>query len=416
MALVLSVPASFAEGELDASETSASEAPKIELIRIEEDIPEPMVLLTESMVGPDGVVEFDPERRIAGVRGEASDVARVVAFLQVLNTTYRESARLELMETEEASNPWVQTAKYFGKLQPGESVQIEALLLMSEEQESRKPIIASKPQKKPSRKQILEDMVLELDEEKREILETQGSGSPRLAEIKSEMGMLLDLIDKEAESSDQEIEQMVARLVEARDEANDRIRRVDPDSAELSVLRQEIIQYNQALEEAKTAPAEETLFKLAHLLGPSTTNEMPRMDLPERTVPALVTSLPLEAQMMGLTAEDLGMFAAGDIETLGHTSLRATVFGSDSNGIAFTTVSDFSLEFRLGHSTLGVTVALIPERKVRDQSKGIQGVVTRLNKILLDTETEVELNRPVVVGGYTHSDGSQLLLAVKVNK
>ncbi|MCA9450843.1 MAG: hypothetical protein KC931_27215, partial [Candidatus Omnitrophica bacterium] len=202
-----------------------------------------------------------------------------------------------------------------------------------------------------------------------------------------------------------------------RDETSDRIQRVDPESGEIALLRQEIIRCNQLLEEAKRNPTENTAVEIGKVLREKSIGVPAGSAPPPPKGPRLTDAdLPFEAQEIGMTVEDLGLLASGGISTLGQTALRATVFGNDSNGIAFTTVSDYSLEFRLGHSTLGVTVALIPERKVHDQSKGIQGVVTRLNKILLDTEIEVELDRPIIVGSYEHPNGTDLVLAIRIEK
>ncbi|MCA9427394.1 MAG: hypothetical protein KC994_20100, partial [Candidatus Omnitrophica bacterium] len=269
----------------------------------------------------------------------------------------------------------------------------------------------------PSRKEALEDVLLELDERKRAIIKEKGSNAPEVEQIKEEMSSLLTILDREGQERESEWGKLVGQLEILRDKANERIGKEDPESKEIAMLRQEIIHYNQLLEEASQSPVEEsTRDRIARIVRG-------KMGVVDRTNgqqegkrPRARVDLPFEARMMGVSPEDLGLFAADEIETLGQTTLRATVFGNDSNGIAFTTISEYSLEFRLGHSTLGVTVALIPERKVRDQSKGIQGLVTRLNKILLDTETEVEIDRPIVIGGYTDPDGANLVLAVRIKQ
>ncbi|MCA9411007.1 MAG: hypothetical protein KC944_07335 [Candidatus Omnitrophica bacterium] len=387
-----------------------------ELIHVDEPVPESMVLLAEAMLGEGGRIEYDPEKRIVGLQGPAEKLDATIAFLEKLNETYKETTRRQLREEEVAASPWAQTAKYFGKLQPGESVQIEVLLLSCQTNKSEPPPMPEATVE-PSRKEALEDVLLKLDERKRAIIKEKGSNAPEVEQIKEEMSSLLTILDREGEERESEWGKLVGQLEILRDKANERIGKEDPESKEIAMLRQEIIHYNQLLEEASQSPVEEsTRDRIARIVRG-------KMGVVDRTNgqqegkrPRARVDLPFEARMMGVSPEDLGLFAADEIETLGQTTLRATVFGNDSNGIAFTTISEYSLEFRLGHSTLGVTVALIPERKVRDQSKGIQGLVTRLNKILLDTETEVEIDRPIVIGGYTDPDGANLVLAVRIKQ
>ncbi len=384
-------------------------------ITFDEEIPEEMIRFTQSMLGPNGTLEYDSERRIAVLRDDPEKMSEALSFLENLRDTYQVSLKKEWTEKEAVSNHWAQDAKYLGKLQPGESVQIEALLLVGKEKTHKRPS-AVQSTVTPSRRVVLEDLLLELDQEKREILESEGASSPKLTEIKEQMSAILTFIESETDHTMKEVERLAEKLEGFRDQLSDRLQHIDPGSTESSLIRQDIIQYNQLLERTESETSDQLASEIMRALKTSGQDHVESSSVILKTVGNMNLDLPEEAKVLGVQPDDLGLFAFSEIETLGHTALRATVFGNDSNGIAFTTVSEYSLEFRMGHSTLGVTVALIPERKMRDQTKGIQGLVTRLNKILLDTETEVELDRPIVVGSYTHPDGTNLVLIVRIRK
>lgn len=399
-----------ASSNLEAATTSAGED-CTDLFRIEESAPENMVRLAEDMIGPAGRFEYDPESRVVVLTGDCSKVDESKRFLQDLMSVYRESSRQQILEQQSVSREWTRNAKYLGKLQPGESVRIDAVLLLvpSDPKDfSRR----TEPDPRTSRKAALEEVVLELDSRRKAILAEKGFDSPELTEVKSQLSAVLALLDK----TDPEVRLLIQKLIDLRDLKTERLQRVDPDSAEFSLLRAEIARMNVLAEKAEESPTDQVLSDIMTTLRRESTEwetPLPDQGSPSGTTPV---TLPEEAERLGIKAEDLGIFARPGVATLGVASLRATVFGDDSNGIAFTTLSDYSMEFRLGHSTLGVTVASIPERKVHDQNRGIQGVVTRLNKILLDTETTMELDRPILVGSYTHADGSNLLTVVRLTK